>query len=74
MDKIYNQILDKIVINLKKPEFNNKINYHIINPLIKSINSKINKYLIIGISLYLFIIFLLIIIITIIIIKKNNNK
>ena len=72
MDKFYNQILDKIVINLKKPEFKNKINYHIINPLMNSINSKINKYLIVVISLYVLIIILQLIIISIIIKRKNN--
>ena len=72
MDKIYNQILDKIVINLNKPELTTKIDQHLINPLIKKIHSKIYNYLIILLLLYVLIIILLLIIISIII-NKNKN-
>ena len=62
MDKIF----DKIVINLNNPNLKKKINFHIINPLM----NKLNKYLIVVISLYIIIIFLQLIILSIII--KNN--
>ncbi len=63
MDKIF----DKIVINLSNPDLKKKINSHIINPLM----DKINKYLIVIISLYILIIILQLIILSIIIIKNK---
>jgi len=71
MDKIYNQILDKILLNIQQPEFNNKLNQYIFNPLSIKIFSKLKIYLIIIILLYLLINILLLIIIYIIY-KKNN--
>jgi len=74
MDKIYNQIFDKIVVNLKNPELTTKINQHLINPLMKKIQLNIYNYLVIFILLYSLIILLLMIIISIIINKNYLLK
>ena len=70
MENIYNQILDKIVISINKPEFNDKLNQHLIIPLIKNIQLKTYKYIVYIVILYTLIIILLLIIISLIINKK----
>ena len=63
MDKIYNQILDKIIINVDKPEFKKKVSHFIIDPIIHDIYQKTHNYFITIISLYSITIILLLIII-----------
>ena len=63
MDKIYNQILDKIIINVDKPDFKKKFNQFIIDPIIHDIYQKTHNYFITIISLYSITIILLLIII-----------
>jgi hypothetical protein len=70
MDKIYEQILNKIVLEINKPEFKKKLNQHLIDPLIQDIYKKTHNYFITIISLYGITILLLLIIIWILI-KKN---
>jgi hypothetical protein len=70
MDKIYNQILDKMIFELNKPDFKKKLNQIIIDPILKDIYNKIQNYFITIISLYCITILLLIIILFIIIYNK----
>jgi hypothetical protein len=71
MEKVYDQILDKLVLSINKPEFKKKLNQHIIDPLIQDIYLKTHNYFITIISLYGITILLLIIIMSILISKKN---
>lgn len=74
MDKIYNQILDKFVDGVNKPDFKKKLNQHIIDPLIQDIYQKTHNYFITIISLYGITILLLLIILSILITKKNIHN
>ena len=74
MDKIYNQLLDKIVDGVNKPAFKKKLNQHIIDPLIQDIYQKTHNYFITIISLYGITILLLLIILSILITKKNIHN
>ena len=71
MEKIYDQILDKLVISLNKPDFKKKLNQHIIDPFIQDVYQKTHNYFITIISLYGITILLLLIIMSILITKKN---
>ena len=71
MEKIYDQILNKVTFEMNKPEFKKKLNQHFIDPLIQDIYQKTQNYFITIISLYGFTILLLIIILAILIMKKN---
>ncbi len=70
MENIYNQILEKIIVNIDKPEFKKKFNQCIVDPLIHDIYLKTHNYFITIISLYGITIILLLIII----ININYNK
>lgn len=71
MDKIYNQIIDKIIISINKPELKKKLNQHIIDPLMQDIYQKTHNYFITIITLYGITILLLLIIISILIVKRS---
>jgi hypothetical protein len=72
MDKMYNQILDKIVDGVNKPDFKKKLNQHVIDPLIQDIYQKIYNYFITIISLYGITILLLLIILSILITRSSQ--
>jgi hypothetical protein len=74
MDKIYNQIIDKAVTELTKPELKKKLNQHIIDPLIQDIYQKTHNYFITIITLYGITILLLLIILSLLITKKNIHS
>jgi len=71
MDKIYDQLLNKIIIGIKNPQLKKKINQHLIDPLIQDIYIKTHNYFITIISLYGITILLLLIILSILIIRKT---
>jgi len=71
MDKIYNQMLDKLVDGINKPDFKKKLNQHIIDPLIQDIYQKTHNYFITIISLYGITILLLLIILSILITRPS---
>lgn len=73
MDKICDQILDKVICTFNRPNLKKKINQEIIDPIIKDICLRTHNYFIIIISLYGITILLLLIILFIIIYKKNYN-
>jgi hypothetical protein len=73
MDNIYDQILDKVICTINRPNLKKKINREIIDPIIKNIYQRTHNYLMIIVSLYGITILLLLIILSIIISKKNYN-
>jgi hypothetical protein len=73
MNEIYNQILDKLIIEFNKPNLKQKLHLYIINPIIKDIYQQIHNYFIIIISLYGITIILLLAILLIILIKYKKN-
>jgi len=71
MEKIYDQIFNKIITSINTPNFKQKINQHIIDPLIQDIYQKTHNYFITIISLYGITILLLLLILSILIAKKT---
>jgi hypothetical protein len=73
METIYNQMFDKIITSINKPEFKNKLNQHVIDPFIEDVYHKIYNYFITIIILYSITIILLLFIIFIITKKYKLN-
>ena len=73
MENIYNQMFDKIITSINKPEFKNNLNQHVIDPLIQDVYHKIYNYFITIIILYSITIILLLFIIFIITKKYKLN-
>ena len=73
MDKIYNQIIDRAITEINKPELKKKLNQHIIDPFVQDIYQKTHNYFVTIITLYGITILLLLIIISLLITKKNIN-
>ena len=71
MNKICDQILDKVILNVNKPKFKQKLNQYILDPLIKDIYQKTHNYFITIITLYGITILLILLILSILITKKN---
>lgn len=73
MENICNQMFDKIITSINKPEFKNKLNQHLIDPFIQDVYYKIYNYFITIIILYSITIILLLFIIFIITKKYKLN-
>ena len=71
MDKLYDQLFEKFIVGIKKPEFKKKLNQHLIDPLLQDVYQKTHNYFITIISLYGITILLLLVILSILITKKN---
>jgi hypothetical protein len=71
MNKICDQILDKVILNVNKPKFKQKLNQYILDPLIKDIDQKTHNYFITIITLHGITILLILLILSILITKKN---
>lgn len=70
MEKIYNQVLNKIISEISKPELKKKINQHVVDPILQDVYQKTHNYFITIISLYSITILLLLIILSILISRK----
>ena len=70
IEKFTNEILEKIIIEIKKKENLEKINDNIVEPMIYYLLKKIYPYIIFLVVLIIIIIFLLILLLVIIKIKK----
>jgi hypothetical protein len=71
MEKLYDQIFEKFIVGIRKPEFKKKLNQHLIDPLLQDVYQKTHNYFITIISLYGITILLLLVILSILITKKH---
>lgn len=72
MDKLYNQVLNKIILGISKPDFKKKINQHIVDPILQDVYQKSHNYFITIISLYSITILLLLLILSILISRRYS--
>jgi len=71
-EKIISSLLDKIIFEINKPYFKNKVQFQIVKPLLEIIIKKCIPYFILLFILYIILIILLIIIISFLIYKKKK--
>jgi hypothetical protein len=71
-EKIISSLLDKLIFEINKPYFKEKINIQLIKPILEIIIKKCIPYIILLFILYIILIILLIVIISFLIYKKKK--
>tara|TARA_B100001250_G_C19326806_1_gene582884 strand:+ start:301 stop:525 length:225 start_codon:yes stop_codon:yes gene_type:complete len=71
-EKIISSFLDKLILEINKPYFKEKINIQLIKPILEIIIKKCIPYIILLFILYIILIILLIVIISFLIYKKKK--
>jgi hypothetical protein len=73
MDKICDQILDKLICTINRPNLKKKINQEIVEPIIQNIYKEMQGYIVIIMCLYGLILLLLLLILFILFCIKNKK-